>query len=228
MNMKRYCLWLVVLVCFFSFSEAGASEIEITAERPAIFDSIKTAPTNSLDLTPYYSVNRDGDGLGEELPSSIMYFKKGSKEYSTSMAVTDLSLCKRPIETEICQSFIKTIVGKPPLLGTDISNTRIGDAGAVTIFLTPIESVELDGVDIATAFIGISTQDPPRGEIVLLIYARRGTNLIELRTHVRDCAGQVKPNESDLSFYKHCVSKKVIAEASSKAKQLTKLFKLNK
>jgi hypothetical protein len=144
------------------------------------------------------------------------------------MAVTDLSLCKRPLETDICQSFINTIVEKSPRLGTDISKTRIGDAGSVTVFLTNMESVKLDGVDIAKAFIGITTQDPPRGEIVLFIYAKKGTNLIEFRTPVKECAGQVKPDESDVSFYQRCVSKHVITEASSKAKKLTTLFKLNK
>ncbi len=124
--MNRYSVcWLIAFACFFLTFESGASDIEKSAEKPAIFDSIKTAPTNSLDLSPYYSVNQDGDGLGEELPSSIMYFKKGAKEYSTSMAVTDLSLCKRPLETDICQSFINTIVDKSPRLGTDISKTRM-------------------------------------------------------------------------------------------------------
>ncbi len=98
----------------------------------------------------------------------------------------------------------------------------------MTVFLTNIESVKLDGVDIAKAFIGLTTQDPPRGEIVLFIYAKKGTNLIEFRTPVKECAGQVTLHESDVSFYQRCVSKLVIAEASSKAKQLTKLFKLNK
>lgn len=111
--MNRYGVWcFIALISFFLTSESEASDLETTAKRPAIFDSIKTAPTNSLNLTPYYSVNQDGDGLGEELPSSIMYFKKGSKEYSTSMTITDLSLCKRPLEAEICQSFINTIVEK--------------------------------------------------------------------------------------------------------------------
>lgn len=225
--MKRYIIGLITVVCIISTSQPRAfSENDKNAERPAMFDSVITAPANSADLYPDYSVNQDGDGLGEELPSSIMYFKKGSKEYSTSMTVTDLSLCKRAIETKICQSFVKTITEKPPRLGTDISNTRIGGAGSETVYLTPIESVAFDGVDIATAFIAINTQDPPLGEIALYIYAKRGTNLIELRTPVKNSAGRVNPAESDISFYQRCVSKQVIAEANSKAKQLTALFKL--
>jgi len=227
--MKRYIIGLIAVACIIWTSPPRAfSESDKAAQRPAIFGRVITAPTNSTDLYPYYSVNQDGDGLGEELPSSIMYFKKGSKEYSTSMTVTDLSLCKRPIETKICQSFVNTITEKPPRLGTDISDTRIGGAGSVTVYLTPIEAVAFDGVDIATAFIAINTQDPPLGEIALYIYARKGTNLIELRTPVKNCAGQLKPDESDVSFYQRCVSKHVIAEARSKAKELTKLFKLNK
>lgn len=98
----------------------------------------------------------------------------------------------------------------------------------MTVFLTSIEADKLDGVDIAKTFIGITTQDPPHGEIVLFIYAKNGTNLIEFRTPVKKCAEQVKLNESDVSFYQRCVSNHVITEASSKAKQLIKFFKLNK
>lgn len=225
--MRRYVLWLFGWICVFSISQLGASELDKNSERPALFDRIKTAPASSKDLTPYYSVNKDGDGLGEELPSSIIYFKKGSKEYSTSMTVTDISLCKRPIESKICQAFIKTITKTSPPLGTDISNTRIGGADYVTVFLTTINPVELSGVDNAMAFISIDTQDPPLGDIVIYIYAKKGTNLIQLTTHVEECPAHLKPNESDISFYKRCVSKKIIADANAEANRLIKLFKLN-
>lgn len=196
---------------------------------PALFDSIKTAPENETSFTPTFSVNHDGDGEGEELPASIIYSKKDSDDFGTSMTVTDFSLCKRPVEKKICQAFVKMISDAPPTLGADVTETRIGGAGYGTVFLARVDSVILDGVDSSTAFIGSDSQDPPLGQIVLYVYAKKGTNLIQLSAPVDQCAAEPKPNESDISYYKRCcVSETILKKANAEGKKLTELFRLKR
>lgn len=227
--MKRLIHWLTSLVFLVVAATIGlgAHTASAAEKRPAQFGSITTAPANEAGLTPTFIVNRDGDGEGEELPSSIMYLKKNSKEYGTYMTVTDLSLCKRPLEKKICQSFMKMISEASPALGAEITGTRIGGAGYVTAFLTRVDSVTLAGVDSQVTFLGGDSQDPPYSDIVLYIYAKKGTNLIQLATPIGQLTARPKPKESEKAYYKRFqVSEAMLEKAKAKGKALTELFRL--
>jgi len=227
MKLHIYCL--IAIACLVTAFNTGFDVPKANAadQRPVLLDCIRTAPENAESLTSIFNVNHDGDGEGEELPSSIMYFKKDSKDYGTFMTVTDLSLCKRPKEKRICQSFVKMISGASPALGVNVTGTRIGGAGYNTIFLARVDSVKLDGVDSLTAFIGADTQAPPSGEIVLYVYAKKGTNLIQLTAAVGQCSAQPEPNRNAVSYYKRfCVNETILQEAKAKGKMLTELFHL--
>ena len=226
--MKGYLLPSLVVLVLFMISPARAAELpEGPPPRPAEFSRITTEPANTRDLYPFYSLNQDGDGEGEELPSSISYLQKNVKDFGTSMTVTDLGLCRRPLEAQICRSFTTMITANRPSLGTEITASRIGGAGYVTIFLAPITAGQFPGVDQSTAFLGLDSQDTPQGEIVVYIYGQKGTNLIQLTTPVTRCTAQLQPNESDISFYQRCISPTLLSEAQTKAQQLTTLFRLN-
>ncbi len=226
--MKPRIACLFILVIFIPISGIEANEQNNKVKQPpALFNCIQTIPANQESLTVNFMVNRDGDGIGEDLPSAIIYYKKNSKDYLTSMTVTDLSLSKRPIEKKICQSFIEMITTRTPILGTDISSTRIGGSDFVTVFLAKIDSVKIDGVDRSIVFIGANSQDPPGCEIVLYIYAMKGTNLIQLSAPVAVCSEQVAPNQSDISYYKRfCVTANILKKAEFRGKMLTELFRL--
>ena len=228
--MKVRTTFFIILLCFFFTCHVAAEEgnSKGSVQVPELFNSIKTFPANVQDLVPHFIVNHDGDGEGEELPSSILYSRKDKKEYRTSMTITDLSLCKRPGEREICRDFAKMISNAtPPALGTDITGTRIGGSGYRTVFLAHVDSVKFDGVDVFTAFIAGDSQDLPFCDVILYIYAQNGTNLIQLDTPVERCNPIPETPLDDVSYYKRfCVNDKIIAKAKSKAKELTEIFKL--
>jgi len=227
--MKRLSLCLAALVFLAAAANigVGARRAGAAEKRPAQFKSITTAPANEASLTSMFMVNRDGDGEGEELPSSIMYFKKDSKEYGTYMTVTDLSLCRRPLEKKICQSFMKMIAGAPPPPGTEVTGTRIGGAGYVSAFLARVDSIALEGVDSQVAFLAGDSQDPPYGEIVLYIYAKKGTNLIQLAMPIGQLTAMPKPKESEEAYYKRFqVGEDMLEKAKAKGEALAGLFRL--
>lgn len=223
------CL-IIIFFCTFTV-DSNADDLNKREKniRQPLFNVIKTVPANKDNFSEYFIINKYGDGLGEEMPSSIMYFKKNTKDYFTSMAITDLNICNRPIEKNICRSFLKMISNSSPSLGTNITKTRIGGSGYGTIFLKKVESVKFEGVDNFIAFIGADSQDPPSSDIVLYIYAKKGTNLIQLCTPVDKCIAHEETNQSDISFYKqYCVNEKILNDAKSKGKMLTELFRLKK
>jgi hypothetical protein len=104
---------------------AGTSQAADEALPPS-FAAIVTAPSDLSGLEMHSVTNHDGDGEGEEMPSAKVYYEAGSKDFATSMTVTDLSLCKRPAEHAICLAFRNQISAAAPALSTDITNTRIG------------------------------------------------------------------------------------------------------
>jgi hypothetical protein len=176
-----------------------------------------------------YSINHDADGEGGWLPASVSYFRKNAKDYGTSMAITDLRLCKRPAEKQICRDFVKTIDEPPTKLGAEITATRIGGAGYTTVFLTRIAPVTLEGTDASITFLGSDSQDPPHGQLVVYLYAKKGTNLIQLTMPVAECAFVQAPSESDEAYYRHhCLTDAIREKATATAANLTELFRIKR
>jgi hypothetical protein len=197
---------------------------DTSAPRPALFDPVVTAPANVAALRHSYMINKDGDGLGEELPSSVAYLRKDDQDFSMLMTVTDLSLCIRPLESDICRSFVGLIAGDYPSLGADITETRIGSYGAVNYYLAPVDVPTMKGVDSSRTFLVLTTQDPPRGGLLVLVYAKKGTNIIELSATLEDCDRPVEPGETETAFLASCASPRVRAAAVTKAQELVSLF----
>lgn len=193
---------------------------------PAAFPAIKTAPADHRHLSPRLFVHDEGDE-GGEMPTTIDYFQTGSRDYGTFMSVTDLSLCRRPSERAICESFRRMISAAAPPLGADVTETRIGGSGYRTVYLARIDGVKLAGVDAATAFLGGDTQDPPAVSLSIYIYARRGSNLIQVTTGVGHCTAPPRPNEKDAAYYRRaCADPTVLARSSTAGKRLVELFRL--
>jgi len=210
---------------------AAAQESKHTdAERlPALFKVITVVPERQEILGRSYSINRIGDGEGEWLPASVTYVGKNAKDHGTSMAITDLRLCKRPTERQICRDFVKAIDEPPAKLGTDITATRIEGAGYATVFLTRIAPASFEGTDASIAFLGSDSQDPPHGQLVLYLYARKGTTLIQLTMPVAECVFLQAPNESDEDYYRHhCLTKAIREKATANAANLTELFRIKR
>ncbi len=162
------------------------------------------------------------------MPSTIDYSLKGSHDYGTFMSVTDLSLCRRPAQRATCESFGKMISAAPPPLGAEVTGSRIGGSGYATFYIARVDGVKLEGVDAATAFVGGDTQDPPAGSsLSLYIYARRGSNLIQLTTGIGRCTGTPRPKEKDAAYYRRaCANRTVLAKATAEGKRLVELFRL--
>lgn len=222
-------LAITCLITLSSVAVAAKPKLKAPERPPAPLDIITTAPANRANLKIHFIENHDGDGLGEEMPSSIMYFTGIKEDLGTSMTVTDLRICKRPAEKEICQAFAKMTSGAPLALGTDVTETRIGGSDYRTVYLAPVAPIDYPGVDRFTAFLGVDSQDLPLGYLVLYVYAKKGTSLIELTTKVGECTALAKPNESDIAYYKrNCVSKETVQKAKTKGKTLTELFRLER
>jgi hypothetical protein len=222
-------LAITCLITLSSVAVAADRKPQAPERPPAPLDIITTAPANRASLKVHFIENHDGDGEGEEQPSSIMYSTGIKANLGTSMTVTDLRICKRPAEKEICQAFAKMISHAPPALGTDITETRIGGSDYRTVFLAPVASLEYPGVDGFKAFLGVDSQDLPLGYLVLYVYAKKGSSLIQLNTKVGECSALVKPNESDVAYYRrNCVSNQILQKAKSKGKDLTELFRLER
>jgi len=208
---------------------AAGPDAQAPGSPPAPFDIITTAPANRARLEASFVENHDGDGEGEEQPSSVSYYRKAARDFDTSMTVTDLRLCNRPLEKEICRTFVRTISDAPPELGTDVTETRIGGSGYRTVFLAPVGPLEYPGVDRLTAFLGVDSQALPLGDLVLYVYARKGSALIQLTAKVGESRTLAKPNESDVAYYRRCcVSRRILQEAKSKGQELTELFRLER
>jgi len=224
--MTEFLLGLLVAACGFPLSALAVDDNEISATERSQLSVITTKPADTRNLTIAISVNHDGDGEGEELPPSIAYFVKDSKDYATSMTVTDTSLCKRPVEQQICRTFTAFSKARHAV-GDEISDARIGGSGFVTLFLTRLESKKIAGFDASIAFLGIDTQDPPRGDVVLYVFATRRTNLIQLAAPVGQCLALKDERQSDVSYLKtSCLSKAVLQNAATKLSELTDLFRV--
>lgn len=227
--MQPVVSWLFLMVSLFLSCEVRAGGPDSSADRPpAPLDVITTVPLNPGTFRRHFIVNHDGDGIGEEQPSSILYVKKG-KDLRTSMTVTDLLLCKRPSEQDICRAFDRMISASRPPLGTDVTLTRIGGSNYRTVFLAGVDSVDYTGVDRFTAFLGGDSQDLPLSDLVVYVYAKKGSSLVQLSASVARCNALVKPGESDVAYYRrNCVSPAILEKASSRAKELTELFRLER
>jgi hypothetical protein len=162
------------------------------------------------------------------------------------MAVTDLSLCRRPSERAICSAFRAVIAGPLPVLGEDLTDSRIGGVGYRTVFLARVEGVKFAGVDSVVAWLGADSQDPPASEVVLYVYAQRGSNLLQLSGPVGRCATPVpesfwkdSPQEADTAmareklrrrddaYYRSaCVTPEILRRADATGKRLADLFRL--
>ena len=195
---------------------------------PAPLDLVTAAPADPA-LKRVFVVNEGGDSEGEEgaeLPSSIMY-SLDDKDFGTFMTVTDLRACKRPSEKAICKAFVDLIAGPPPPLGKEVTETRIGGSGYSTAYLKPISGIDYSGVDRFTAFLGADSQDPPLSGLNLYLYARKGTNLIQLSVSVGKCSPLPKRGESDEAYYRHhCVSDAILEKAKARGKMAAERFRL--
>ena len=206
---------------------AGAGGNDSAAALPALFKGIKTAPASMESLRRSFIVNHDGDGEGEDLPATIQYYLKDKKEFGTFMAITNRGLCNRPAEKEICASFVRMISDAPPAMGTDISGTRIGGAGYGTVYLAPLHGFSFAGADAFTAFLGSDSQDPPLGDLVVYVYAQKGSDLIQLATRVASCNAPVQTGQNDVEYYRrHCLGKAVIEKAEAGGRKLADLFRI--
>jgi len=224
MKPRVACLAFIAAV-FLSTTARAAEETSPAEKPPAPLDAITAAPENRA-LKMHSVVNHDGDGIGEELPSSILY-SEDDKDFATFMTVTDQRLCKRPSEKAICEAFLAMIAGPPPKLGTDVSGSRIGGSDYGTVFLVPLTSVTCAGVDAFTAFLGADSQDPPLSALVLYIYARKGTSLIQVSTSVASCNAPTKKGESDVAYYKrNCGSPANLEKAAARGKRAAEIFRL--
>jgi hypothetical protein len=230
--MSTHVATLALVLWSLAGGTAWAQENDPSPEPiPAAFAAIKAAPADKRGLKEAAVVNngKDEEEEGAEMPSSITYYQAGTKDYATTMTVTDLSLCKRPSEREICASFRAMISGPPPALGTDVTHSRIGGSGYHTMFLARVEGVKLDGVDAATTFLGGDTQDSPQCSLIVYVYARRGSNLVQLTAPVGRCNAPVRPKEGDVAYYRRaCLSRKTLEQASAVGKQLVELFRLER
>lgn len=216
---------LLLAACSLPLS-AVAVEEEISAAERSQLEVITTKPADARLFTVDTSVNHDGDGEGEEMPPSIGYFLKGSKDYTTSMTVTDTSLCKRPAEQQICKAF-RGFSEVRHALGDEISYTRIGGSGFVTIFLARLDSKKIAGFDSSVAFLAVNTQDPPRGDVVLYVFATRRTNLIQLAAPVGTCLALQDERQNDVSYLEtSCMSQSLLQSAATKLTALTGLFRV--
>ena len=185
------------------------------AKPPAPLDLITVRPADA-SLKPIYVINKDGDGEGEELPPSILYVPD-EKDLHTSMTITDRRLCKRKDEKAICKAFETMIDGKLPKLGTEVNETRIGGSGYVTTYLAPLTGIDYPGVDRFVAFLGSDSQDPPLGDLVVYLYARKGTALIQLSTKIGECSALPKKGESDEAYYRrNCLGRRTVKAAGEK------------
>jgi len=218
---------LFTLVVVGASAMAGQGGNDSAEPLPALFNVIKAEPASMEGIVRLPIVNHDGDGEGEEMPSTIQYSIRNSKDFSTFMAVTNLGLCIRPVEKEICASFVRMISGAPPAVGTDISQTRIGGAGYGTVYLAPLHGFSFAGVDAFAAFLSIDSQDSPQGDIVMYVYAKKGNDLIQINGRAASCDAPVKPGQSDAEYYRrHCLGKAVVEKAEAEGKKLIELFRL--
>jgi hypothetical protein len=213
-------------LAFFLPMFAGTGQAADEALPPS-FAAIVTAPSDLSGLEMHAVINHDGDGEGEEMPSAKVYFEAESKDFATSMTVTDFSLCKRPAEHALCLAFRNQISAAAPSLSTDITDTRIGGAGYHTLFLARLGGIQLPGADATFAFLAGDTQDGPPSELVLYIYARRGTNLVQVTGPAGRCEGRVRPGESEVAYYQRaCLSESLLARARKAGTKLAKRFRL--
>lgn len=212
---------------------------------PKAPSAIKTAPADMGPLERIVDIERNPEDEGSERPPAIYYEPARTKDHATFMVVTDLSLCQRPSEREMCAAFRKMISGALPAVGDDISNSRIGGVGYATIFLARVNGVQLAGVDRMVAFIGGDTQDGPVTQVVLYIYAQRGSNLLQLVTPAGDCHGRVPDRfwqapasgaapipeakvraEEDAYYRRACMNEATLAQARAAGSRLVELFRL--
>ena len=225
-DLMRVSTGALPLLCFLGARLHAAEPAPAPTPIPALFKVITVAPAHPERLEALYTENHDGDGEGEELPASVMYVKAGSKEYGTFLTITDSSLCKRPLEKQICQAFSRMVSDGPPAVGADVTGTRIGGSGYTTAFMAKVSSLKLAGVDSSIAFLGADSQDPPRSAVVLYVYAKRGSNLIQLVAPVGKCTGAAPKGTSDAAYYRACVDAKRLAKAEEVGKQVFELFAL--
>ncbi len=213
---------------------------------PPSLSAIKAAPADMGPLRRTV-VERDPDpeDEGSEMPPVIYYDQARTKDFGTFLAVTDLSLCQRPSEREICAAFRQMISGPLPATGDDVSNSRIGGVGYATIFIARVDGVQLAGVDRMVAFLGGDTQDGPVTRVVLYIYAQRGSNLLQLTTPAGDCHGAVPDRfrqapapgatpipeakvraEEDAYYRRACRNEATLRQARAAGSRLVELFRL--
>src|SRR5581483_5193941 len=129
-----------------------------------------------------------------------------------------------------------------PAMGDYVTDSRIEDNGAATVYLAPLEGAKLAGVDRMTAFVGGVTQDAPLVEPYVYVYAQRGTNLLELSASLGACEFKVphsfyedpgrerseaEQRRRENDYYRRaCVTPKVLARARAAAQHLAELFRL--
>ncbi|WP_018610553.1 hypothetical protein [Uliginosibacterium gangwonense] len=221
--MKSHTLTHILSLALFAISANQALAAPQDAALPFLFQVIKTAPANTEGFTRTSIIYHDGDGEGEELPPSVMYYR-GKDDDWEYMAISNRRLCKRASERKVCRAFEK-FFERQPHLGKEITNTRIAQTGFVSTFLVHVPSVEIPSADRSIAFIGADSQDPPASHLTLYIYARKGTDLIQLAKHFGTCVHQDQEQLSDVAYYrKYCISDKIRAEAEAAGKTLLEHF----
>jgi hypothetical protein len=237
-------LQLVMLLSWAGALQAAAAPAPKAALPPTLA-AIKTAPADAERFTRTFDDQLGDPGdEGSEMPLAVYYSLPS--DVGTFMAVTDLSLCKRPSEREICSAFRAIVEGRPPALGAEVTTSRIGGAGYISVFLARLDGVKLAGADSQAVFLAGDTQDPPGVGLAIYIYAQRGSNLIELSTRVGNCdfpapeslpwtpadgkggsRAEQKQRERVNAYYRQaCVSPKIVAKARAAADQLAQSFRL--
>jgi hypothetical protein len=218
----------------------GAVGSSATApDAAAVLARLTAVPADASRLERRVDVDREEGDEGFEMPPAVYYNR--AHDIGTFLAATDRSLCRRPEEREICDGFLAMIAGRRPPLGTDVSETRIGGVGYATLYLSPVDGVQLHDVDAMMAFLGGDTQDDAPGEIVLYLYARRGSNLVQMTAPVGSCqvpselafigtSGKRKSEEQlrrdELAYYRRVCAGPMVAKARAVAQDLAGVFRL--
>ena len=81
MKPRIQCLAVIGVLTLSSIIVAAKLEAQAPEGSPAPLDIITTAPASRASLETYFVENHDGDGEGEEQPSSITYYTKTARDF---------------------------------------------------------------------------------------------------------------------------------------------------
>jgi hypothetical protein len=230
---------ILCLLASLAAAAHGASEKALPPE----LARIQTVPASMARLSRSADIVREEGDDDADMPISVYY--RPVHDDGSFMVVTDESLCKKPATREICDAFGSMLRGERPAFGDDVTQSRIGGSDYATIYLVPVDGVQLAGVDATMAFLGGDTQSDPPIDPVVYIYARRGTNLVQMVAPLGPCEVPLpddfwaeppagKPARSDaqfrrdtLAYYRRaCASPSMVAKARTAGRALAETYRL--